>query len=295
MRTALRNTSEVFHYWANQVQTEGRAASVFFDGAKVYSYGRHFCIARILPSGVVAFTERAYSITTSKHKSEARNAARGRTLVYCRDPGDSARENVNHARREIRDALTASTRKGTRYTTRDAHKARALRIAENANAYLSALPEDERAGILPIDTTDLEQVRANLDAIEAAEQRIREEQHAAHLADLQASLVEWRAHAIHTRTGLYDLPVALRLSLEATEVQTSHGASIPIADALKLWGRIETVRAVGLDYGTPSGTPIGAYSLTKIRRDGSLVVGCHDIAYSEVSGIANELRARGLL
>lgn len=286
MRTALRNTSEVFHYWANQVQAEGRAASVFFDGAKVYSYGRHFCIARILPSGVVAFTERTYSMTTAKHKSEARNAARHRTLVYCRDPGDSARENVNHARREIRDALTASTRKGTRHTTRDAHKARALRIAENANAYLSALPEDERAGILPIDTTDLEQVRASLDAIEAAEQRIREEKR-------QSSLVEWRAHAIHTRIGLYSLPVALRLSLEATEVQTSHGASIPIADALKLWPIIERVRQGGRDF--EPGTPVGAYSLTKIRRDGSLVVGCHDIAYSEVSGIANELRARGLL
>lgn len=293
MRIALRSTSEVFHYWANQVQSEGRAASVFFEGPKLYSYGRHFCIARILPSGVVAFTTRDYSVTTSKHKSQARSAARHLRTVYCNDPSDNAQANTTHARHAIRDALHASTRKGTRYTTRDAHKARALRIAEDANVYLAALPADERQGVLPLDTTDLEKVREHLDAIEAAEKRLREEQHAARLADLQSSLAEWRAGVILSRSGLSALPVALRINTDATEVQTSHGASIPLADALKLWPIIERVRASEHDY--EPGAPVGPYSLTKIRRDGSLVVGCHDIAYAEVSAIADALRARGVL
>lgn len=47
MRTVLRHTNEVCHYWANQIQPEGRAGNVYFDGPRIYSYGRHFCMARI--------------------------------------------------------------------------------------------------------------------------------------------------------------------------------------------------------------------------------------------------------
>jgi hypothetical protein len=34
---------------------------------------------------------------------------------------------------------------------------------------------------------------------------------------------------------------------------------------------------------------VGHYRLTKIRGDGSMVVGCHDIPYSEIEMIARQL------
>lgn len=55
MRKVLKSTDEVMHYWANKVQSEGRAGNVFFEGDKVYSYGRHFVIARAL--GLLETTE----------------------------------------------------------------------------------------------------------------------------------------------------------------------------------------------------------------------------------------------
>lgn len=295
MRKTLKNSAEVFHYWANQVQSEGKAGNVFFDGAKVYSYGMHFCIARILPSGVVAFTTRGYSPTTSGHISEARSAARHLKIVYCNDPSDSARDNMRSARHAIRDALSASEKPRIRQTTRDGHKANALRIAENANAYLLALPENERGTESPIDTSALEAVRAELIAADEAAARLRAEQHAAQLADLQASLHLWRNNEIVTRTGLYQLPPALRLGYREgykTEagyqtVETSHGAEIPVPDAIKLWPVILRVKAGTKDY-TP-GTPLGSYQLTQIRADGSIRVGCHDIAFSEIEAIALQL------
>lgn len=295
MRKVLRSSDEVFHYWANKVQAYGESGNVFFKDDKVYSYGHHFCIARHLPSGLVAFTTRGYSPTTSRHISQARSAARHLTLVYCHNPDESARTNMNHARNAIRDALNAAEKPRIRQATRDDHRARALRIAEQANAYLAALPNEESQGVEPIDTSALEAVRTALVAADEAAQKIREEQQAARIAELQESLSQWRRGEIIIRTGLHNIPPALRLGYRERYmdepghqiVETSHGAEIPVADALKLWPIIQRVRGGSKDY-TP-GEPIGAYRLTQIRADGSIRVGCHDIAYSEIEGIARQL------
>ncbi len=306
MRKVLRNSDEVFHYWANQVQSEGRASNVFFDGAKVYSYGKHFCIARILPGGVVASTTRGYSVSTSKHIGQARSAARHLRTVWCYDPDATAAENFRQARSDIRAALTNAERPPIRQTTRDAHKANALRLAENANAYLAALPEDERAGVEPIDTTTLEAVRASLVAAEEAAVRIRAEQEAGRRAEQLETLAKWRTGEVLAATGLYGLPVALRLhksagtrhtwgllpdagSVGREVIQTSHGAEIPVSFAHRLWASILEARLTGVAFVPEVAPNVGVYRLTKIRGDGSIVVGCHDIAFAEIEGIARAL------
>jgi hypothetical protein len=70
-------------------------------------------------------------------------------------------------------------------------------------------------------------------------------------------------------------------------VETSFGAEIPVADAERLWPVIQRVMSGDKDYDV--GMELGGYRLTKIRRDGSIVVGCHDIAYSEIERIAQQL------
>lgn len=283
MRTILSSTHEVAHYWANKVQSEGRASALFFRGDFIYSYGTHFCIARHLPNGVVAFTTRRYSVTTSAHIYRARGAAHHLQSVYCNDPSDSAAQNMAHARNAIRDALSASEKKGIRQATRDAHKAAALHAAEQANAYLAALPPAETAGTEPIDTSALEGVRAALVAAEDAAKRIHEEQQRARFADLQESLEKWRTGEIIARTGLSSLPPALRLNGDI--IQTSHGAEIPVADACKLWGLVLTAIVEKREF---TGIPrkLGVYTLSRIRADGSIVVGCHDIAFAELERMA---------
>lgn len=289
MRKVLKDIDQVCHYWANKIQSEGEAGNVFFRDSKLWSYGHHFCIARHLPSGAVAFTTRGYSPSTSRHISKARSAARHLQIVFCHNPDDSARENMLHARNEIADALHASEKKGIRQTTRDKYKASALHIAEQANAYLATLPESERGTETPIDTGALEGVRASLVAAQEAREKIRAEQHAARLADLQEDLIKWRNCETIIRTGLIELPPALRLRNreDGYFVETSHGAEIPVSDALKLWPIIQRVRKGEKDY-TP-GEALGVYRLTCIRADGSICVGCHDIAYSELQGIARQL------
>lgn len=301
MRRVLRNTDEVMHFWANAVQEEGRAGNVFFEGEYVYSYGRHFCIGRRLSNGTVVFTTRDYSISTGTHKRAAWSAARYMHVVYCQDPERDARSNLKHARNEVAGLLVKAQAPRIWETTRTALQAQALRVAEGANAYLAALPEDER-NAEPIDTSDLAGVAAELVRIEEAERRIRrgqrqvfpraprrKEQAAARRSSLLESLQQWREQqAIFIgRTGLYELPPALRLSEDRSTVQTSHGADIPVADAIALWPVIQRVMRGTKDY--EPGMPIGHYALTQIRTNGSIRVGCHDIAYSEIEGIAKAL------
>lgn len=296
MRRTLSNSDEVCHYWANQTQFEGTAGNMFFRDSMIFSYGEHFCIARILPSGAALFTLRGYSPSTSRHISKARSAARHRATLFCNNPAGTARENMDAARDAMNDALSAAEKPRTRQATRDGHKAEALRIAERANAYLAALPEQESAGQTLIDISALESVRAELIAAEQAREQIKREQFEARKNDLLEALQEWRDGKIITRRGLYELPPALRLSAEhwnelghksPATVQTSHGAEIPVPDALKLWPIIRRVMSGDKDYSP--GAPIGSYRLTKINTDGSIIVGCHAIAHSEIAHIASLL------
>ena len=52
----------------------GSSNSMFIDGNIIYSYGYHFPIARIVNDNTVLFTNRGYSNTTAKHKSNVLNA-----------------------------------------------------------------------------------------------------------------------------------------------------------------------------------------------------------------------------
>jgi hypothetical protein len=70
-------TSEVFHLWANQTQHEARNSqgNVFFEGTSIYSYGRHFKLAELLPGlGICIFNSNSYSNTTAKQQYKTRAA-----------------------------------------------------------------------------------------------------------------------------------------------------------------------------------------------------------------------------
>lgn len=284
-RYVFSSHSELAHAWAQNRQSEGRASRMFFNSGKIYSYGRHFCIARILPSGVVAFTTQGYSVSTSKHKLHAQRACSHREIVFCDDPDNAARHNMDAARASIARSLESAQKPRIRETTRVQHRADALRTAEEANAYLAALPELERVGELPIDTGALESVREEMARVAAARAAAEETRQQAARAIAAEHLTEWRQHARHGT--IYALPPALRLSRDGSEVQTSHGARIPVSDARILWPTICAARAGNRAWNP--GRPIGDYRLTEIRADGSIIVGCHDIAYSEIAAIAVSL------
>lgn len=75
------NTAMTTHVWAQGRQSEGRTPGgrVFFDGPRLFSYGRHFLIGFRLPDGAAFLNSDSYSISTSRHQRLARSAVRGRS------------------------------------------------------------------------------------------------------------------------------------------------------------------------------------------------------------------------
>ena len=89
--TKLVHTADmVAHLWANKSQPEARNgtprdSNFYFEGTTIYSYGSHFPIATHTTDKhgkpVVLFTQAGYSMTTSRHISMARSAARHLDLL----------------------------------------------------------------------------------------------------------------------------------------------------------------------------------------------------------------------
>lgn len=303
MKKVFGSTGEVSHIWAQQNQEEGRGGNVSFYKDKIYSYGRHFCMARILPSGTVVFGTHSYSSSTGTHQSRARGAVSHRRIVFCHDPDEGASYNHGEAAAQIKDHLDAAeTKRKVLPKTRIESRLHALCAAERFNGYLKALPEDEQT-VQPFDLTVLEisaEARLELQEYER-EQEVRREQRWAQRSEERkrdvakaalsesAKIAEWRAHAYNH--SLHYVPTMLRVSKDGQNIETSRGANIPVSHAKRLWPLIENVRAVGKPL-EDRGFRLGHYTLTRIDADGAITVGCHEIAFSEVEKMA---KALGLL
>ena len=72
-------TSEIAHLWAHQSKPEARNphGNFYFEGDTIYSYGRHFPIARHIEHNgkkAILFVDHGWSVTTAKHIGEVRGS-----------------------------------------------------------------------------------------------------------------------------------------------------------------------------------------------------------------------------
>jgi len=84
------DVATVAHRWANGNGTDAKASNLFFEGENIYSYGRHFLIAKHVYNDAgehaVLFTRRTYSSSTTAHLNIVKNASRHLDLLYVPDP-----------------------------------------------------------------------------------------------------------------------------------------------------------------------------------------------------------------
>lgn len=281
MRKSLRS-QECFHFFANKVQHEGYSGNVRFEGNDLYSY--RTVIAKWLPDGSLAVSTRTYSSTTTGHQSDLRRATPSTVkIIYVYEIDIVAgvfRQAQILADELNKQALTARTRG-------DMLRGNALNIIAAANAYAEALGDPQR---LEVPELTPEQAEAYKIAQKAANKARRERQAAREAEALLTNaerLEKWLAG--DTSVSTYSLRgVGVKLRWKDDRIETTQGASIPAADAVKLWPLIQRCKA-GDKCFTP-GQPVGNYQLTKIREDGSIVVGCHDVPYSELERMAKQLQ-----
>lgn len=287
MRKILKDRHEVAHFWANKVQSEGQAGNVFFRDSTIYSYGSHFAIATHIAPGIVAFTNRNYSPSTGQHKSIVRNAiAEGVEIVYVANPSDGVNSNKSAAERSI-EQLVITASKARRQSTRSAPLAEAFTVATNFNRFAQVMKSRERINTTKLNIGSIEQLKTFV-----ADKVKREARAAKALEKKRAEIVHknrvaWRQHEIGYMPMYSSGATMLRLSKDNEIVQTSANAEIPVAEAIKLWPFIQRVMRGDKDYEV--GMSLGNYRLTQIKQNGDIVVGCHNIPFAEIEGIAHEL------
>jgi len=285
-------TDEIPHLWANSQQEEARNSqgNLFFEGNKIYSYGRHFCIAKILPGGVILFTTRKYSNTTAKHIHAVRYACNHKTLVFCNDPDAGITTNLSAFTREMKYFVSVINDPKKREKTKAQAKADLLNVAERVDKYLEAinvpLSETYDSEFMAFYNTaksqDIESLNKQLAQWEAEKQERQRLAQIEALNKAKKAITKWKKgenvsvpHIVET--------VYLRKSVdkyaepETEIVQTSKGAKVSIQAAKVLF---ELIKA-GKDI---KGLEIDGY--TVIGLNGVLTIGCHKIERKEINRFA---------
>jgi len=279
MRLVLKNSGEVYHYFANRVQPSGRAGNTSYALPRAYSYAA--CIGKHIAPGIVALSSGSWSVTTSRHQSDLRYACSHLDCVFVPDV-DSAAQSYQAVNLSV-DALMrkASTAK----SKKDYYIGRALHQIDQFNRFAEIVGSDLRIARPVTDATELKKIAVAVKAEAAKRNAAIKERERIDALSLTETLALWRDCKPCNSYELRRLPVALRIRDD--QIETSRGASVPLTQAASIWAMVGRVMSGNKDF--DPGHPIGVYRLTGIRNDGSMVVGCHDIPFSELQGVAVQL------
>jgi hypothetical protein len=246
------DTDTVAHLWAHQTQDHARnkLGNFYYDGATIYSYGRHFPIARITTDATgarcVLFTSRDYSMTTAKQKHIARMACSHLALYTVEHP-DTEPCAADHDAM-VRKASEAAD-KATRARKRaDWHLSEAKCWIDQANEFNRAF----NLGLPHIDLAflgeHLAQIEERIEAERARQESERRAQARIAAQENRERLRAWlRGDSIHPPRTLRPM-----VRVNGDMVETTWGASVPLADAQFTYNVAKACAAKGKTYTTGS-------------------------------------------
>jgi hypothetical protein len=313
MKTVFDNR-QCAHVWAQRSQPYGRSGSMKFEGDVLYSYQTpiaafHDIVGVAMNIKVVLIASETFSVTTSsKHMPAARRAVtnfRTFTVPYIR-ANSAADHKANLAYLVAKFWKEADRLK----RARDVWGSPYLQlepIERDIRAYAQLfggleVPNDINS--IFVDNT-IAALRAELGAKNntpakiAAHARAAAKREAAEQAKREAiaaaqgdRLREWLAGA---STWLTDLTLSVNggayLRIRGDLVQTSQGASVPVADAKRVIGHIRAVmhKPWGGPPHYPKGLGVGAFTVERVDMNGDIKAGCHFIEFSEIDRIGKLL------
>jgi hypothetical protein len=281
MRQVFSN-AEIPHLWAHQQQEHARNGnqSYWFRGDTLYSYLEP--IGRIT-NGVALFRLAQFSVTTSRHQSEMRQAARHLPAFTVRDlRTDSYNGDVPHDQNlddyQLRITAAAVTLRRSRKANRDYRLTALAELVEEANRYTEWAGAGRRFTV-PSDEAIAELV-ANEKAAKERERQRQQQLAEAVRRDNAEKIAKWIAGEPVQLP--YNLDTAY-LRVEQDEVVTSKGARVPLSHVRRalplVWRLIERGEAY---VRNGHAIHLGNYALDRIEPDGTVRAGCHAFTKAEV-------------
>jgi len=288
MKTVFSNSNETIHVFAQQDQQEGKSQSgnVFFNGAKIYSYGYHYLLGEFLDKDTILINDRGYSVTTSKHIWQLGAATSHKKRFYVTQTDldlvyNTVKYNLSKIpnarvnRKNYLDGIVSLFRSLNEYLeyTKTKTKASKLKEYKEIKKIVQRLETDKDAIIL-------EAANLNKKKAEVIKQKALKE-----LENQKEKIKLWKNNETNNlwNSKYYweKKPTLLRLSLNNAHVETSKGVKIEVKTANLLYKLIEAGKDI-------NGYKIDNYTVIGIK-DNTLKIGCHDIPLQEVNEIGKQL------
>ena len=272
MKTVFSNR-ELTHVYAQQSQEFGHSNSMFFEGTKIYSYGKHYLLGEFIDKETILINNTGYSNTTSKHISLLWSATSHKKQFF------KTKCDIKIVHTTIKDYLgkipKATKNKG--YYLREIFS-----LFNSLNEYLEHTKTKTKVSKLK-EYKELKKIVLRLETEketilkEVAELNKKRYQRQQEKQKEQIEL--WRNNELRY---LNNLPKSLlRLSLDKKQIETSKGVNIETKKAKVLYKLIEAgkdIKGFKLDYYTVLGI-----------KDNTLKIGCHNIPLQEVHTIGKQI------
>ena len=295
------NNSQVAHCWANQTKAKGRGSNFFFEGESIYSYGGHFEVARLVQTErgktIALFDPTTYSVTTSRHQSEAWMACHNLHEQFD-VPSFPMMDKIptkawfKDVFANYRDKAVESYRKAKRarvYT--DMHLRDAEEATANARALKAHFPKATKGmRIHSVNDDEITRIETKAKAQAKRDRKERAVQDKEERERMAQQEEEWLNHE-RGRIGYswrynphWGKRYLLRKHATKDRIETSHGAEVTMREGEVFYKVIDRYR------GKPKECPqvaVNGFNLTRLEESGA-VIGCHTLSWEVMDEFAKE-------
>ena len=286
MKTKYSSNRELIHVWAHDSSPEimKQANSVTCHNNILYSYST--AIGQIVNNDTVIYNTASYSNTTSKQQSLMyQSTSHYLNRIYL----SIHKYDLNHlifSQHSFNEIIFEPNLKQASEFLLKASRSKKYKDFYSSKA-LSIFDNLERYALL----FNLAYELPNVDAL--TESALKADKEAKALEKIyKAKRIQQQAEALaNWRLGLdvrnhFEI-TALRIKDDV--IETSRGAKIPLEHAVKFWSLINSWHQKGITYTKNNHSiHLGNYAVNRFEND-ILTVGCHQIPYSEIQNIANQL------
>lgn len=262
MRKVFNSAIDVMHVYAQRSQEEGRSSNVFFYGDKIYSYGYHYLLGEFIDEGkAIIINDTGYSVTTSKHISQLKQATRQYKQFFVSTINN---DRVVKSMQELFNKLPTARNKAKYINEINSIFEKYVEYLDYLKVTKSKLPSYKEAKRIHKAVNSMD-----VDAILKKEAERKKKL-------LDKKIADFRSFKINYISGT-NLDY---LRINGDYVETSQHVKVSKAAAKELYNCIKS----GVDI---IGRRIEGY--TVISTNGKLKIGCHNISMTDVKLIGEML------
>lgn len=271
MKKVFSSLSDVIHTYAQRSQSEGRGASVFFYGDKIYSYGYHYLMGQFVDENTIVINDLSPSVTTSKHVRYLISATRQYKQFY---KSNTDLQTVYTTMQGWVDKI-ANARDKSKYVV--AINDKFDRLTEWID--YSKSKELKKTDVYKKIKKIVDSVKdENFDKFVEKQKEAEKKRRLAEKNKVEKMLQDFLNYKIHSfRLGRTDY---LRLSADEKYVETNQSVRIEVEHAKILYLKIKNNEPV-------RGHRIGNYVVNSL--DNELTIGCHNINMKSVKEIGERI------